>query len=444
MIPSARQSALKALEEVFGGGEKPREALDDASRALGARDRAFVMELVYGVIRHRETLKWILKDYLKRPPAPRTMLNLEAGAYQIFFMRVPEWAAVNEAVEAEKTHKGRPGLVNAVLRNAIRNREEKQKAMLSMREEALSGGPGAVFNISTLTSHPRWMVERWVKRFGPEGALGLAEANNRAPTLTLRVNAMRAAREEAMEMLRSRGIQCLPAKLSPQGINLLGRHSYESLREMEGFLTVQDEASQLIAYMLGPLPGERILDACAAPGGKTTHMAELMGDRGEILALEADERRMPRLMENVARLGLKSVKALRADAADPGDIGGFDRILLDAPCSATGVIRRRPDVKYRHGGAGDLGRFAEKQLGLLRAMSVRLRPGGAIVYSVCSTEPEEGEQVVEEFLKSSGDSFIIDASMPFEGEIFGGGFMRTYPHLNEMDGFFGAKICRRV
>ncbi|MCL5024161.1 MAG: 16S rRNA (cytosine(967)-C(5))-methyltransferase RsmB [Nitrospirae bacterium] len=435
---TTRELALKALGDIWQRGLKPKHVLEDLSQPLDGRERSFLMELVYGVVRHRDTLDLALKSFLKKPfrLGADTLNNLRLAAYQILFLRVPERAAVHEAVEIEK-QTGRPELVNAVLRNLLRVPPEKRLDLEPLRKK------GATPYIALRTSHPEWLVKRWIRRFGEEEALALAEANNEIPPLTLRVNTLRATRDEVIEQLLRKGIAAVATGSSPEGIRLEGPHAFREFPELRDSVTVQDEAAQLIAHLLGPEPGERVWDACAAPGGKATHIAQLMEDRGEIIATDTDGKRLRLLKENVERLGVKAVRVVQSDAKEYSDTSLFDRILLDAPCSSTGVIRRNPDVKYRHT-SKDLGRFGLKQGLLLRAVARFLRPGGIFVYSVCSTEPEEGEDVIKEFLKDSPDFYIIDTTVPFLKDFLKNGFFRTYPHKNRMDGFFGVKLCRKI
>jgi 16S rRNA (cytosine967-C5)-methyltransferase len=304
---------------------------------------------------------------------------------------------------------------------------------------------GAVPYIALLTSHPSWLIKRWVKRFGEEEARELAEANNRIPPLTIRVNTLCSTREQLLERFSLRGIAGEPSQFSPDGIRLKGSSTVKEYLDLKDSFVVQDEAAQLITYLLGPKPGERILDACASPGGKTTHIAQMMKDRGEILAVEIDEGRIPQLQENIFNLAMNSITLLHRDfrELERSRAGFFDRILLDAPCSALGVIRRNPDIKYRRR-PHDVREFMKKQLDMLRTAANMLKPGGSIVYSVCSTEPEEGEEVVKEFLKDSEDFYIIDTTIPFLKDFMREGLFRTYPHIHDMDGFFGVKLCKRV
>lgn len=439
-MPTARESALATLLDVWQKGIKPKEAIEHVSGPLDDRDRSFLMELVYGVLRYRDTLDWALRDFLKKPSglSDRTLNNLRLAAYQILFMRVPEWAAVNEAVEVEK-QKGRPELVNAVLRNLLRRPPSERIDLAGVKKK------GAAAYISRLTSHPEWLVRRWIRRFGEGEASELAEANNRIPPLTLRVNTLKSTRDRMIGQLMDLGIHGEPTAFSPEGVKL---RDFHLLKEFSGFrdsLIVQDEASQLITYLLEPRPGERILDACAAPGGKATHIAQMMGDKGEVIAVDKDGQRITKLRENVSNMDLNSVKIVQGDVGKfyKTAVHSFDRVLLDAPCSSLGVIRRNPDIKYRHR-SEDMKSFKVKQAGLLRSVSELLRPGGTLVYSVCSTEPDEGEEVIKEFLKDSEDFYIIETVLPFLKGFMKAGFFRTYPHTNDMDGFFGVRLCKRV
>ncbi len=439
-MPNTRLMAINALLDIFHRGAKPKKSVESRSISLDRRDRAFLMEIVYGVVRFRDTLDWIIKHFLKNPAklGDFTVNNLRIGLYQIYFMRVPDWAVVNESVEIEKASDGsikagRHALVNAVLRNIVRQRDSFEPPLVIY---------GPIASISINTSHPKWMVRRWVERFGKDEAALLAEANNKIPPLTIRANSLRTTREELLRTLSRHGIISTPTQFSPDGILLKDVRIFEDLPFIHGLFAVQDEAAQLITYLLDPKPGERVLDACAAPGGKTTHIAQMMKDAGEVVSVERDTKRIARLTENVERLGITSVKIINADINALQDIGNFDRILVDAPCSATGTIRKNPDVKYRHT-AENLIEYRTKQVSLLRSVSRFLRESGTLVYSVCSTEPEEGEQVVKEFLKTEREFRMISADALFLKSFLYRGFLRTYPHRHNMDGFFGVTFCRK-
>lgn len=432
-MPSTRQFTVTALNKIFNKGIKPKEALDELAGDLDKRDRAFLMEIVYGVLRYRDYLDYMLKDFLKKPSglSQNTLNNLRSAIYQLKYMRVPEWAVVDEAVNLERFNQGKRALVNAVLRNFLRRKYEIK--------EPSKDNP--VDYISVTTSHPQWLVKRWIKRFGYDEALELAEANNKIPPVVLRADS-ESSREKILREFAEKGIEARPTEFSPVGIIL---KEFPSAEFLSHNLFIQDEAAQIVAYLLNPKSGERVLDACAAPGGKTTHIAQMMKDSGEIIAVESEDKRIRQLEENVSRLGIKSVKIVHGDVKSL-DIGQFDKILIDAPCSSIGVIRRNLDVKYRHN-EKDLIGYKGNQLDMFRAASRFLKTGGLMVYSVCSTEPEEGEEVIKEFLHSNPDFSIIrgdhDFLAPFEVlDKDGHLFYRTFPHRHDMDGFFAARLKR--
>ena len=442
-MSEARLFAIQSLLEIFKRGKRPKKSLEDIASSLDRRDRSFHMEIVYGVLRYKGTLDWILDHFLENPSklGDFTLNNLRIAAYQIFFMRVPDWAVVNESVEIEKNKSlrnapaGKGTLVNAVLRNVLR---QKEKFVLPLKLE------DPVESISINTSHPKWMIKRWIERFGKDDALLLARANNEIQPFSIRANTLRTSREELLENLADNGVAGEPTEFSPDGIMLKEMLTFADLNFVRGLFAVQDEASQLITYLLDPKPDERVLDTCAAPGGKTSHIAQCMQDKGSIIAVEKDTKRIFSLEENLNSLGIGSVEIKNADISSlkDTDIGKFDKILVDAPCSSIGVIRKNPDVKYKHTEA-DLSNNRTKQAGLLKTASGFLAETGTLVYSVCSTEPEEGEQVVLEFLKRATDFRIIeDAKQEFLHPFMKSGFFRTYPHKHDMDGFFGVALCR--
>lgn len=433
-----RQLALKALDDIFRNGLKPKQALDAAGARLDERDRAFLMELVYGVLRYRDCLDWLLSGFLSRPEGlgTKTVDNLRMAVYQIEFMRVPEWAAVDEAVNLEKLLRGRHGLVNAVLRNFLRKRPSLP--------DPLADPSGRM--LAVRTSHPYWLVQRWIQRFGLKAAAALCEANNAVPQITLRLSAPE-KRDEAVARLAEKGIGARLSTIAPAGVVLQGTARFADIAEsMPCPWLVQDEAAQMVSLLLAPSPGQRVLDACAAPGGKATHLAEIMEDRGEVVAIDQDAARLNLVQENIVRLGLRSVTVRTEDAFSFADDAGFDHVLLDAPCSALGTIRRNPDVRYRHT-AADLLRLQHTQVRMLAHLSTLVRAGGTVVYAVCSTEPEEGEDVVRSFLQSHPNFSIIEGDSPVLKTFFSedaadfAGY-RTFPHLHGTDGFYAARLKR--
>jgi len=434
-VTESRISAIACLNDILKKKGKPKHSLDQFAQTLDRRDRAFVMEIVYGVLRRLYVLDWVIAMFVKdiSPLRVYTVNNLRIALYQMLFMRVPDFAVVHEAVEIEKNN-GKPSLVNAVLRSVIRKRE-------TIEFPIFFDDPAK--DISINTSHPEWMVRRWIQLFGIGETRAIAETNNTMPPLTLRTNTLRISRDDLLEVFRQENIPSRPTKFSPDGIVVDTRVSYQDVAGFLGLFAVQDEASQLISHLLSPCQGERVLDACAAPGGKTTHIAQLMKDQGEIVAVEKDPLRTLRIKENICSLGIRSVQLLQADITEIQITERFDRILLDAPCSSTGVIRRHPDVRYRHT-EKDMVAFARKQMLLLDAAAQYLKKDGRLVYSVCSTDPLEGENVMQDFLKTAGEFRIIETGQKFLTPFVKNGFFRSYPHKHAMDGFFGVILCKKT
>jgi 16S rRNA (cytosine967-C5)-methyltransferase len=347
---------------------------------------------------------------------------------------------VNEAVKIAKiSHQASSGLVNAILRNIIRRPE-------SITDPDFSKNPAA--HISQVHSHPFWLVERWLKQFGPEETLAICRANNDIPPLSVRINRLKTTREQIIADLGQSVFETRKTAFSPEGLILSG--GAVSLRETpsyrEGHLQIQDEASQLITYLVDPKPGMAVLDACAGAGIKTSHLAERMQNRGRILALDRSGQKLKALRANMKRLGITIVETSIQDVSeDPDDAlpGAFDLVLVDVPCSGLGTLRRNPEIKWRIRPA-DIDDFSSLQKRLLDQAARCLKRGGTLVYSTCTLTPEENETVIWDFLSRSGDFHLenppdfVPASMVTEE-----GFFRTRPDLHTTDGFFGAILRRR-
>ena len=421
-----------------------------AHRGLSRLDRAFITELVYGVLRQRGYLDWILSQRTRRPgrkPAPRLRNLLRMGAYQILFLsKVPTSAAVNESVKLAKTLGGKPvaAFVNAVLRGVARNRT------FSFPDSETD----PVAHVAARYSHPPWMVRRWIGRYGLDRTLRLCQANNTQAPLTIRANRFRTTRDDLAKALEREGIRSEPCPAAPEGLRLKGiaSESGSSLSNLasyrRGEFYVQDEAAQLVSLIVDPKPQERILDACTAPGGKATHIAELMENRGEIIALDVSESRLNRLRQNTKRLGLTIIKPLLADATqDLSHLGqaSFDRILVDAPCSGLGLLRRNPEGKWKK--TEDLiGHYQSIQRQILHQVALLLKPGGVLVYSTCTIEPEENELVVGAFLKEHPE-FRVEGLWEMLPEAAAGlitaeGAFNTMLNPFEMDQFYAVRLIK--
>lgn len=441
-MDSSRLKALQSIKAVLKENMKPKDTLSHVATDDTPQDRAFIMELLYGVIRHRALLDWIIDKFLKTREnlSDDTVNNIRMALYQIIFMRVPDRAAVFETVEIEKSNKGKPSLVNAVLRSYLRKKSFIDTNTIKDK----------VKRLAIETSHPEWLIKRWVERFGYNEARELSNKNNERPPLTIRFRDEKET-SKARELLLKDKIKVTKSRYCPNSITIEETVTYDYLNKTlnQGFF-IQDEASQLIAYLLDPYPEMTVLDACAAPGGKTIHIAELMEDKGELLAFEVSDKRIRQLKDNIKMSGLQSIKVILGDIVKPHRYlkpNYFDRILLDAPCSSIGVIRRNPDVKYRHC-PKDLKVFQRKQLNMLLHLFKLLKPGGKMVYSVCSTEPEEGEDVIRAFLQKTALFCNIEPAISkglnlrdfCNNDEKGFTFYRTYPHRHKIDGFFAVVI----
>lgn len=406
-------------------------------------DRGLVKTLVYGVLRQKEYLDQIIRRFSKHPlrkMKPRTLMTLRIGIYQLLFLnRIPESAAVNATINALKTS-GQPswliGFANGILRNVARSRTDLP------RPEQLAAAEPPILN------HPAWLIDRWREEFGEAKTRAICAANNIEPPLTLRVHSRRTSRTALKGLMEKSGIRVVAGFFSPQALviedfpgSIVSLPGYG-----EGLFQIQDEAAQLASLLAGTLPDRpRILDGCAGLGGKTSHLAEMLPPGGTVVAVEPDSRRYRLLKENLLRLGQReAVIAVRSDlqsyaATRPQP---FDLILIDAPCSGTGVIRRQPDIRWNRQ-PEDFIQYQQTQVHLLEIASLLLKPGGVLLYATCSLEPEENRAVVDLFTARS-PGFALDPVSPFLPEnarrlVDDRGCFRTNP-ADGLDGFFAARL----
>ena len=445
-----RLLALRVLERVSSASAYADILLHSAlgRSTLNAPDRAFATDLVYGTLRWRGTIDYYLNHFVDQDLAklePLVASTLQLGAYQLLFAkRVPASAAVDQSVRCIRAAgmSRATGLVNAVLR---RLSLEHDKIVLP----SVNDDPTA--HLTHALSLPRWLAERWIERCGVEGAVALAKACNEPPPLTIRANRLRGDAGELLQDVLENFPEATACRFARGGI-VLGRKGNPARDRgfLAGRFTVQDEASQLVVALLDPQPGERVLDLCAAPGGKTTAIAERVGPSGSVVAVDRNTRRLDLVQRAVRRLGLTGIRTVTRDAtrslAELAPEGGFDRILVDAPCSGLGTLRRNPDAKWRVR-PGDPARLAEIQRALVGNAAAVLRPGGALVYSSCTVLAEENEDIARHFLRGSRDFAPISKdALPDEVKTLAepDGFLRTFPHLHDTDGFFAARFERRV
>jgi 16S rRNA (cytosine967-C5)-methyltransferase len=443
----ARRLAWEVLYRTQRHGAYPDLLLAaqlDRAPGLPRPDRALAQELVMGTLRWQASLDRALGQVSSRPLSRvpgKLLAALRMGAYQILFLeRIPIPAAVNETVELvrELGLGYATGFVNGVLRSLAAHGKSLLWVDPSLPEPERT---------AMETSHPRWMVERWIQQWGIQEARALCVANNQVPPLTLRTNTLKVSREELLEALRAEGVAAVPTRFSPEGVQVSRmERPLSSLGPFrKGWFQVQDEASQLVSHWLELEAGQMVLDACAAPGGKTAHVAQLLGNQGRILALDIHQERLHLLAQECRRLGIACVSIKKADLLDPKSLpqGPFHRILLDAPCSGLGVLRRHPDAKWRRT-PQDISRMASMQARMLQNLSPLLAPGGILLYSVCTHTQEETEGVREAVLsKSSGLEPLVSArGLPQEAAALVGldGFLRTFPHRHAMDGFTAFRL----
>jgi len=433
--------AARVLERVEIDAAFADLALDAelARLSLAPRDIALATELVYGTLRWQRYLDWILAPHSRRRLSaldPRARVLLRLTAYQLAFLdRVPAFAAVNDAVTLARGAPGVAAYVNAVLR-AFARRGVAEREPAPPRD--------AIEALAVRCSFPTWLAARWVARYGAIEAEALMRALDERPSLTLRTNTRRLGREALAERLRTEeGVHTRPTPLAPEGLVAESGGAPGRWRAFaDGACVAQDEASMLVARLLEAAPGETAADVCAAPGTKTTHLAQLMEDRGRILALDPQPARLGRVTEAAARLGLAIIETIEGavETLAPRWAATCDRVLVDAPCTNLGVLRRNPEVKWRRQPA-DVTAAAERQRSILAAAATLVRPGGRLVYATCSLEPEENDVVVADLLAQRAD-FVVDTPADFAVAPDAAGFVRCLPHRLGTDGFTAIRLRR--
>jgi len=439
----ARELALQIYVATESRGAYSDRLLEGRLRdsELTPEDAHLVTALVQGTLRHRGTLDHHLAYFARENWAPLPAWikgTLRLGAFQLFYLdRIPARAAVDESVELAKKygHPGTAGLANAILRKLARG----ERAPLP--EPALA----PVDHLAVLYSHPRWIVERWVARLGSEEAARLLAADNEEPAVTVRPTLARAGEREILDQLRAEGLSAQPGPNGgPVWVMGSGFVPSRSPTFRDGLISLQDEAEASVVPILDPRPGERVLDLCAAPGGKAAQIAEAVGPEGRLIALERHGSRAKALRANLLeRLGLWNVLVVRGDGAIPPFREEFDRVLVDAPCSGLGVLRRRADARWRKD-ESSVRSMAALQPTLLEGAAPRVKRGGVLVYSVCSLEPEETVEVVESFRKRHPE-FEIEAADGFLPPAFrtGSAYWTATPQRHGTDGVFAARFRKR-
>lgn len=444
MTPSldARLVALTVLLDWHKHQAPLDDVLDRHLQGPADANSRLATELVYGVVRRMGSLDWQLNRLLRTPLAtlpPPIQMILRLGAYQLLFLdRIPASAAVNEAVNQAKRfgHAGTAKLTNAVLRNLDRQRHGLAWPTDSSAE-----------TLAVRHSLPVWLAERWWQRFGPGQALQLAEAMQQPAPTHLRVNTRWGSRDELLRLFTDAGIPAEALAPFPEAVTLQATGGPKHWPGYaDGAWYVQDLGSMAVGHAVAPRPGDTVVDLCAAPGGKTTHLAALMHDDGRILAVDNQEKRIRRLLDNVQRLGLTAIETAVGDAAALTPDRQADRVLVDAPCSGLGVIRRKPDIRWRVT-PETLAALLPVQQRLLQAAAAWVKPGGRLVYSTCSTEPEENGAQVAAFLAAHPDfrpaplPSVFPTAWTSDQPV---GQVQLLPHRHGTDGFFIACLDRRA
>jgi 16S rRNA (cytosine967-C5)-methyltransferase len=447
MIAPAREAAYDALRAVSTGSADLSHALARArTRLPDERDRALTGEIVAGTLRWRGAFDHIIAELSRRPVTrldPEVLDILRSAIFQLLHLdRVPAAAVVSDAVNmTRKAGKKSAGpLVNALLRRVSRERDHLP---LPGRPATADDRAAALDYLALTLSHPRWLAARWLDRYGFAATEAWLQFNNRPAPLTIRTNRLRTSSASLVESLVTHGVEVEPGRFAPDAWVVRKGNPLLTPLADTGRFVVQDEASQLIASLVSAQSGERVLDACASPGGKTTAIAAAMDDRGLIVATDVRGRRVDLLARTVRLSGARSVRIVQADAAALPLTASFDWVLLDVPCSGLGTIRRDPDVRWRRSEA-DLPRLADAQRQMLREAARVLRRGGRLVYSTCSSEPEENEDVVAAFVAESGFRSVPprDLPAPIQSLINPAGHLRTYPYRDGLEAFFGAILAK--
>ena len=435
---------LNRVEEHGAFAEPLIDACLSRNLALHIYDRRLITQIVYGTLRMRGRLDWVINQlyrgtYISMDLCIKNILR--TGIYQMLYTeRIPDFAIVDEAVEiTKKMHPAGAGLVNAILRNVVR-----KKDVITYPE--MEKDPSLY--ISIVHSHPLWLVKKWIDIFGIEDTAVLCRANNEIPPVSLRVNTLKTTREKAREELSQDGTDVRLSVFSPDG--LIVSNPVMSIRDTKlfkaGHIQLQDEASQLIARLVDPKGGENVLDLCAGSGGKTMHLAALMENRGSIMAVDILKKKLESLRENAGRLGVAIVGTKVRDARQkPAEAlhETFDKILVDAPCSGLGTLRRNPEIKWRLS-PGDVTKSALLQKVIMDNAAPCVKKGGSLIYSTCTIMPEENEGVIEEFLSLHKDFICIRPPDAIDSRVVDDrGYLRSSPHQHGADGFFGAVLSKK-
>ena len=442
---NVRETALEILETIEKNQSYSNLLLNSAinKNELDKKDIGLLTELTYGTLQRKMTLDYFLSPFLAKNKKMESWVRqlLRLTIYQMVYLdKIPDRAAIFEAVEIakKKGHKGISGLVNGVLRSIQREGFPSFDEIENPLER-----------LAIRTSHPLWLVKRWVDQFGFEETNIMCELNLTNPMMTGRVNTTKTNREECLEVLRAEGFEVEASKVVPEAILCLKGNLAHSKAFKDGLLTIQDESSMIVALALGVCENNQVLDACAAPGGKSTHIAEKLNGTGEVISLDLHEHKVKLIRDNASRLGLSNIQTKALDSRKAQDLfekESFDRILLDAPCSGLGVMRRKPDMKYTKK-EEDLLQLQNVQKTLLESVSPLLRKNGILVYSTCTIDQEENQNVVDDFLQKHSEYEFDEAFINRIPEkirpLVKNGEVQILPQHFNSDGFYIACLRKK-
>lgn len=453
---NAREVALTCLLDLSETDLSIASAVDSAFKrsTLNGRERRLANALVYGVVRWKQQLDWVLKRFINpqfRLDVKRRAI-LRLGVFQLLHLDgIPPHAAIFETVQLAKDSRKTAGFINAVLRSVQRKGSE-------LTYPSLDTHP--IEHISFSLSYPKWLVKRWIQARGRPWTLAFCEASNKVASLTFRANSLLTDRDELSESLKSNGLSTKVSEIAPDGIIVENRSitAYDAVPSSTGEETlkdvlnrndvyVQDESAMLVPYLLMSGSPKLVVDLCAAPGGKTTHIACMLGNSGKIIAVDISDKKLAVLQENCKRIGVQNVETRTIDVAkaDLSFINAADAVLIDAPCSGFGTLRRHPDIRWNKT-SDQLPSLSDLQYRLLKNTALHIKHGGILVYSTCTVEPTENEEIINRFLKKF-PMFTVEHASEFlpdipQSAITPEGFLQTFPHEHGVDGTFAARLRR--
>lgn len=446
-MSNSREITMEILVDVNKNGAYSNKSIEKhLNKSISSQDENLIRELVYGVLENKIYIDYVLSKASKIKVKKihfQIIEILRSAIYQIIFMdKIPDSAAVNEAVNLAKKfgHKGTIGFVNGVLRSIVRDKDEFSKVDIKEKSKY----------ISTKYSHQEYMVNRWIKNFGEDFTEDLCRSNNTRPLLNIRVNTLKTTREELLILLEAKDYNVLKTKYANDGLIITNPFRITENEEFKkGFFTIQDESSMLVGQITNPKKGSLILDMCAAPGGKSTHLAQLMNNKGKILSRDIFEHKIDLIKENTRRLGISNIEVQLYDALelDESLINKVDYCLIDAPCSGLGLIRRKPEIKINRS-EKDIMDLINLQKQLINIGKEYVKSGGILIYSTCTIEPEENILLINEFLEDNKDFKLVSIEDEFHYKedlsTLDSGYIQLFPNIHNTDGFFIAKMKREV